>query len=226
MTTIIVPAGTPLAVQLAVKKIATAPLSNDQAEVLRRLATEPRMATVWKELARCSRETGDFLHPALREDGTRETEQGAQDKALAETLFQAFCAATQRVSVAKIEELELKKDELRREASFLRTIAERLITSHPGNAAAVAEAESIKRTAARWDDAITQIRGASDPLTISNDRGDRTVRGVQILIASFLQWQFGDSMDGTAATLTGVGLGIPTPSPKASQSALSRRHND
>jgi hypothetical protein len=51
---------------------------------------------------------------------------------------------------------------------------------------------------------LAQMRARDDPLIVSKDRGDRTVRGVSILIGEKLHELFGKPLDGIAAILAEV----------------------
>jgi hypothetical protein len=65
---------------------------------------------------------------------------------------------------------------------------------------ALAEEEQARRI-------LAQTRTRDDPLVISKDRGDRTVRGVTTVIAIHLHELFGEHLYGIAAILAEVGLG-------------------
>jgi hypothetical protein len=65
---------------------------------------------------------------------------------------------------------------------------------------AQAKEEEARRT-------LAQTRTRDDPLVISKDRGDRTVRGVSTTFAIHLHELFGEHLYGIAAILAEVGLG-------------------
>ena len=58
-------------------------------------------------------------------------------------------------------------------------------------------------------------------MLVKKVRGDPVARGVQILTATKLEKLFGKRLDGTAATLASVALGVKA-SARASRSALSK----
>jgi hypothetical protein len=74
---------------------------------------------------------------------------------------------------------------------------------------------------AKWLEHLKSgLRRPDDPLTVDRHRGDPIVRGVQIMIGVKLAEQFGERLDGTAATLTRVALDAET-TPRTSRSALT-----
>ncbi len=139
---------------------------------------------------------------------------------MAETLHFALLAASDGVPVTKPEEIAAKKAELLREAETLRQDAAAAAAGAFGPVGA-ADAGALDRAAARKEAQAASGRPPTDPLMVKNDRGDPVTRGVQIIIAAFLEDRFGDRLYGTAAALTGVALGLPTPSARVSQSAFS-----
>ncbi len=205
----------PGAVRAQLAYMLTSPITTDQLEVLKRLARDTRMINVWNELIRTDRKTGAFLYPAqhpAEESFANPAE--AQAAALRETLHFAYKAAIDRVRVFKPAEIEQKRQELLNNAETFRARAEELAQI------GAEEVPYILAAATRYEAAAGEVRKDDDPLTISNDRGDRVERGVQIAIASFLLERFGNRLDGVASTLTSVALGTNKPSARVSRSAF------
>jgi hypothetical protein len=74
----------------------------------------------------------------------------------------------------------------------------------------------LERDAAR-------IRDADDPLTISRERSDPVVQGVQATIAAFLEDRFGTPLYGTAGTIAVVALGAAeSPSAQVGRSRVRK----
>jgi hypothetical protein len=213
---VIIPKGTPVSVQLELKRLLETSVTLEQRTILKRLANNPKMRDVWSELARRDRKTHDFVYPARHPTDSRwRGHRNGQDAALAETVHFVYLTAVDEPTVSKPEENERRRKELQDKAAYLRQIADELARI------GAQEADSLRSAAERYDQAGAAVRGFNDPLTIKNDRGDRRVRATQILISAFLSERFGDRLDGTAATLTAVALDVPLPSPRASRSAFS-----
>lgn len=207
------PAWTPEAVVNAIKWIASRPLQPDHADVLTRLATDPRMRGVWRELARSNEDDSGFFHAARPPARARpRSVVDAQADALGETFHFVWCVASERKAVSKPGQVEAERERLLHRASVIREAA-----GHPAQAA---EADALRRAADRYEAAAAKLRGADDPMMIKNNRGDPVVRGVQVLITAFLLERFGSRLDGTAAILAGVALGATT-TPRAGRSAFS-----
>jgi hypothetical protein len=206
------------------------PIKHEQWAILRRLVTDARMLRVWKELTRLKRQGGGYFHPAkLRSDKPvfkRRLEEPAltqdevQAEALAELFHFAYCAARDRITVSKASEVEEMKAKLLQRAQTLRDIADDLIAANPADPLDAVDA--LRRVAAWLEAGAASLRPPDDPLTIQNERGDRVVRGVQIVIAAHLREAFGKPLDGTAATLAAVALGQET-SERVTRSAFSGR---
>jgi hypothetical protein len=98
------------------------------------------------------------------------------------------------------------------------------VTYDSGLSEAVArhDAQALMRVANWMDHLTSSARRPGDPLIVKRHRGDPIARGVQITIGVKLEEQFGERLDGTAATLTSVALGVEA-SARASQSALTKR---
>jgi hypothetical protein len=197
--------------------------SGEQHTILARLATDPRMRGVWTELTRRKRPGGGFFHPAKwRLDKPPLTQDEAQAEALGELFHFVFCAASDRVQVSKPDEVVGLKAKLLERARLVREIADDLITMNSANPLVTANADALRQVAGWNEDAASMLRQPSDPLIIQNDRGDRVVRGVQIICAAQLIETFGKRLDRTAATLAAVALDAKT-SERVTRSAFSRR---
>ena len=205
-------------------------LPGEHHAVLLRLATDPRMQAVWNELVRRKRLGEGYFHAVQGTDAERLPLDRAQEKALGETMHFAFVAAIDQVSVSKEDEITPVRVIRNERAITLRTVADELElsvaheqercarTQHGGitpAARSIMESNfalytfdvAALRRVAGWYDAQTEtLRTPDDPMTVTNDRGDRVSRGVSIMIASFLKERFGKPLYGTAATLASVAL--------------------
>jgi hypothetical protein len=224
----------------------------DQRAILDRLLNDSRMNSVWRELRRHPTRpssawsaspappdviTGvmaETLHFTFRVAQERRT-AGKLDPAEAKRITLLQDAETLRrvaddvvASVRAAPRHIVEADALRRaDPTYLSQLLAdpdvvRRIGDTPDLLQFLADADALRRIAA-WRESLTAtIRGADDPITITNARGDPTERGVQITIANFLKNRFGSYLHGTAATLTAVALGLSqTPSPRVSRSAFS-----
>jgi hypothetical protein len=222
---ITLPGWVPNAVVKQVRRIEAQPLSAEQQAILLRLATDTRMRSVWTELTRRKRPSGDFLHPTKRpSDRPTLTQDDAQDDALALLFFFVLRAARDQVPAWKAEELTAKKSETIQRARVLRELANELSTDpfYSSELLAVADAAALLRVARWLETLVATARPTSDPLIIEKDRGNRRMRALQILCAAQLMDTFGNRLDGTAATLASVALDNRA-SARATRSALSRR---
>ncbi|WP_148360637.1 hypothetical protein [Acidisphaera rubrifaciens] len=185
------------------------------------------MKHVWTTLRSRDRKTGSFRYPArLPASAPCLAPEAAQDDALARTLYFVYRSATDQRRVSKADDLAPLIAARLAKAQALRDVAAELrsaVRLRPDLAIPQhsADAEALERVAAWHDRQTATIRGPADPLTITNDRGDPVVRAVQADIAGQLYDLFGDRLDGTAATLAAVALGVTT-SPRVSRSAFSR----
>jgi hypothetical protein len=199
--------------------------SPDQRAILDRLLSDTRMNSVWKELKRhpAKPRTAWLASPALPDVGT---------DAMAEALHFTFRTAWDQRTAAKLDEIEALRVSLLQDAKTLSRVADdvtasvraapRYIADTIDLTQFLADADALRRIATWRESLAATIRGADDPMTITNSRGDPTERGVQITIAAFLKERFGDYLHGTAATLTAVALGLSRiPSPRVSRSAFS-----
>jgi hypothetical protein len=200
-------------------------LSAKQRAILRRLATDPRMRGVWGQLTCRERQGGGFLHPAQFKvvrclEKSVFTKDQIQQEALSELLDCVFTAANDEVQVSKPGDGAYLKAKLLEKARMLREIADDMTAINSAYPLAAADAAALRRVAGWHEDGAARLRPPSDPLTIRHDRGDRVVRGVQIIIAAWLRENFRKSLDGTAATLASVALGKKA-SPRVTRSAFS-----
>jgi hypothetical protein len=226
---IALPGWLPPAAAVQARLIEARGLPAEQWAIFRRLATDVRMRRVWTELTRRKRPSGSYLHPAKQPPppyGPALTQEEAQAWALGYLFFCVFHAASDRMEVSKVDNVAPLKAKFLERARVLRESADDLIPpkSNPFLAACVAANAGALRQVAGWyeDAASTKLRQPSDPLVIQNDRGDRVVRGVQILCCSFLNEIFGKRLDRTAATLAAVALDAKT-NERVSRSAFSHR---
>lgn len=199
--------------------------TSEQREILARLSGDPRMVSVWRELRRHNVQPSSAWSPS-------ETVPDAISVAMAETLHFAFKVAQDRRTATKLAEVQRAKAEVLADAAALRRIAAEIDKSVQQAPAYVnrlvlpqftADAEALRRIAAWKDSLAADFRGEDDPLTITNDRGDPTERGVQSSMAAFFRDRFGSRLDGIAAIVTAVALDLSkTPSARTSRSAFSR----
>jgi hypothetical protein len=197
--------------------------SSAEQVILLRLATDTRMETVWRQLSRRNRSGGGYFHQAKwRLVKPEQTQDDIQADALEELFHFAFRAACDRLKVSKIEDVAPFKAKLLEKARILNEIADDMAVINSAYPLAAADAAALRRVAGWHEDFADRLRPPSDPLTIQNDRGDRVVRGVQIIIAAWLREAFGKPLDGMAATLAGVALDQKT-SERVTRSAFSDR---
>lgn len=202
----------------AINDLRRAGLQTRQAGIVSRLALDPRMRKVWKELTERHRGSGEFVFPAQPLYGYMPigSPEDIQGDALARVISLTFRVVVHPSysSVLKPSDVAKARKRLLSEATMLRRLAG-TATGSPEDAAAL------------WRVAELQERGATDlptqarPRVVNKDRGDRMERGVQIAIARMLMQQFGARLDNTAATLTVVALGIRRRSNRVARSALS-----
>jgi hypothetical protein len=187
------------------------------------------MQNVYDEFLRHDRKTDAFLRPARNPAPGRSAEE-AQLAAIREVLQLTISAAADRISVSKIEEIEAARLRWSTDATRLRFLAHDIELAASLGALGIDDPESqaqasqhveVARRFANWLDHLTlSMRDSDDPLIVERHRGDPIVRGVQTMITVKFVEQFGDRLDGTAATLTSVVLGAET-SPRVSRSALA-----
>jgi hypothetical protein len=225
------PAWIPETVGRLVQELEKLDLAPGQRSILKRLATDERMQNVWTLLLSRDRGSGQFVYPAARRGGKRPGSKDDQLSALSEMFHFAFTAARDRMMVTKPKEVLQHKKELLENAARLRMLANDLDLARVRGMFGVADplsetlvkgdASALQRVANWLEHLASAPRRATDPLMIKRHRGDPVARGVQILMATKLKELFGDRLDGTAATLAGIALGIRTTS-RASRSALTK----
>jgi hypothetical protein len=208
-------------------------LADGQRATLDRMASDPRMEHVWRLLLSRDRQSGEFAYPALRrDDRPLLVGDGLQFSAIREIFFFVFTARRDEMKASKIEEVFQNKTYLLENVARLRTLADDLDLARTREMFGMVDANSkalagqdieALRHVANWLEHLTSaMRGPDDPLIVQKHRGDPLERGIKILTATKLKELFGERLDGTAATLTSVALGIKTSSARASRSALSK----
>ena len=180
-----------------------------EVEILKRLLYTEEMKFVWSTLLAEDRKTGGFLHPVVGAVLTAD-QVAEQHRACGKVLNLAFCAARDRIRATKEPEVEAEKQRLLDDLAHDWRVANELAAFglHDPDATAAAGAalrlaQAKEERVHQW---ITMMRCGSDPLIIKNDRGDRVVRGVAIMIAEELLTIYGKRMGGTAMTLANVAL--------------------
>ena len=203
--------------------------SGHRRSVFERVIADVRMLTVYDEFLRRDRQTGEYFHrPIIRPDG--QTDDIAQSNAIREVLLQTVIAAGDRLSVSKLEEIEASQQRWGDLATRNRELANDMELAAEHGALglndpvsknlALGDLQALRRIANWLDHLKSAVRRPDDPLIVKRHRGDPIVRGVQIAVGRTIDEQFGERLDGTAATLTSVALGAET-SPRASRSALA-----
>jgi len=114
------------------------------------------------------------------------------------------------MSVSKVEQIDETKRRSEEDAARLREIVHDIelaikhgvfeIADSLSRAFAVYDCEALRRVANWRESLIPPARSVDDPLIVVRHRGDPIVRGVQILVGLTLEEQFGERLDGTAAT--------------------------
>jgi hypothetical protein len=180
--------------------------------VLNLLLHDPRMKAVWKQLmAEKHGMPCVYQHPAVGGAVSADGPACAQQRACAKLISFAFNAICDRVPVSKWNEEEESRKKVLAGPAESRRVADKLAANALVDPAAAEAAAATLRLAqveeerGRW--ILAQMRTRDDPLVVSKDRGDRTVRGVSTLIAITLNELFGDYLYGIAAILAEVGLG-------------------
>jgi hypothetical protein len=154
---------------------------------------------------------GVYLYPAVGGAVSPGGPAYAQQRACAKVFSLAFYAVCNPPQVSKWREVEAYIDKLLADAAECRRVADKLAANGLVDPAADGGAAASLRLAQVEEERVLRIlaqtRGRDDPLVISKDRGDRTVRGVATVIGAGLHEIFGEYLYGIAATLTEVGLG-------------------
>jgi hypothetical protein len=227
------PAWVPETVKVLIQQIEQSDLTPELRLTLERMASDARMENVWGELLRRDRGSGQFVHPALQRRGSHyNSKNDAQIVALGEIFDFVFIAARDRMIVTKPAEILRHKSDLLENAKRLRMLANDLdlarstgqlgVADPLSKTLAEADVMALHHVANWLDHLASALRRPDSPLMVKNTRGDPVGRGVQIFIATKLEEIFGSRLDGTAATLASVALGIKT-SARVSRSALSKR---
>ncbi|MFT4115983.1 hypothetical protein [Bradyrhizobium sp.] len=195
-----------------------------------RLLNDSRMRPVYQEFVRRDRKTGRFLNAARARPDQSDDE--AQIAAVREIIQLAISAASDRISVSKLSEIEAAKLNWRSHATLLRTIARDITLAIEFGSLgfddpvsrdiARPDVDALNRVANWFDQLATTARQHGDPLVVDRHRGNPTVRGVQTLIGLALEERFGEALNGTAATITSVALDART-TPRSSRSALTKK---
>jgi hypothetical protein len=104
---LILPNWLPPSVADRARKIEITARTDEQHEILARIATDSRMPSIWRELTRHKRKTGAFFHPAKpRSDLNLTLPDEIQAQALDELFFFVFCAARDRMSTSTPDQVE------------------------------------------------------------------------------------------------------------------------
>jgi hypothetical protein len=226
------PSWTPELVRPILEQMHAHPACSGQRRlVFERVLDDPKMRPVYDEFLRRDRKSGKFFHPA-RSPYDGQSPEEAQLSAIREVLQLTVSAASDRISVSKLDEIEKARERWMDHATRLRALAHDMELAcelgalglddpkFPG--LAWQDSQALLRVA-NWVEHLTSaLRRPGDPLIVDRHRGDPIVRGVQIMIGVKLEEQFGGRLDGTAATLTSVALAAEA-SPRASRSALTER---
>jgi hypothetical protein len=118
------PDWTPETVRGTIREIEQTKLTPELRMTLGRMALDPRMQTVWGELLKRDRPSGQFKYPALLPESPYLTSIDAvQFAALGETFRFVFSAARKKVPVSKPNEVEQSKESLIQHAQSLRRVA-------------------------------------------------------------------------------------------------------
>jgi hypothetical protein len=225
-----IPSWTPDPVRTALEQMHTNPAcAGRRRAVFDRLLENSKMKAVYGVLLQRDRKTGNFRYPA-KGRSNNQSAAAAQISAIREVLQLTVSAASDRISVTKLEEIAEASERWSAHVALLRVIAhdmalavewEMLGLNDPQvPALPIADIQALDRVANWIEHLQSKLRLPDDPLIVDKDRGDPIVRGVQIVIAVKLEEQFGNRLDGTAATLTSVALDVET-SPRVSRSALT-----
>jgi hypothetical protein len=176
---------------------------------------DERMKLVYDQFLRRNRQTGAFLHPAKKQASDQSADQ-AQQAAIREVLRLTVSAAGDRMSVSKLEQLEMARQQwgdislqFRGLAHDMELASERGLLGlddHSSQNLVAGDIQAMHRVANWVDHLASSMRQPDDPLIVARDRGDPIERGVRILIGITLEEQFGQRLEGTAATLTSVAL--------------------
>jgi hypothetical protein len=186
----------------------------DEALVLR-LATDKRMESVWRELAKHKQP-----HPQISEAWTILMEDRVDvpppDYGDPPALFFwcAYTIASLGVAVGTISKLDLPIAKYRQVAAGLRLASTQLyfLTLKYGDpGGADAHAEKIETAAAfceRIADELIELKAAQAPLIVKRNHGNREGRGYVRMLAVETRSLFGQLLAGTLATVANVALAL------------------
>jgi hypothetical protein len=226
------PNWTPDSVRNAIQTIEQMNLSWNYRPILRRLAFDERMETIWAELSKRSK-SGQFLHQGRPQDRSDlSTEDDLQSAALSEVFLFVLIVAYEQYPVVKAGEITKAGDNSLRHSEALRAVASDmalalkegklgLTDNYESKLLAENDLSAILRVAEWHENCTKALRKPGDPLMIEKHRGDPVERGVHISIANKLFFIFGKRLDRTAATLASVVLGVKI-GVRAARSALTK----
>jgi hypothetical protein len=200
--------------------------TDEQQAILTRLTTDIRMRSVWRQLVRRDRNTGEFHFAAKRPPGWDDLADDnvslvVQVRAFEELLFCAFCVARDQVRVSTPEEADAVRHDTIAQSKGPRELAALLRQKCIQGSQAAADADALDRAADWLEAAAKEVRPPTDPLFVRRHRGDPVVRGVSIVVGNYLMDRFGSRLDGIAATIASVALGKPATA-RAVRSAFSQ----
>jgi hypothetical protein len=194
-------------------------------EVLKRLATDPRMQRVWTELYRRQRKSNKFVHSVKRffQRDFRQLEfpeiaaaltkafatlSGAeqQDMAVGHFLEAAWFFAATPLPLMTEDRINSQVKSYRRMASQLRKDAEGLRALHLGN-----DAANLESAAIRCEQIADQVRPTHEEIRwllpiAARRRGDEIMRGYVLRVSAHCHDAFGKWLTGTVATAASVAL--------------------
>jgi hypothetical protein len=225
------PDWTPQDIKPILEDMGNRPLLPGRRVVFERLVNDPRMRHVYTEWLKHDRETGAFRYPAQSSSAELAPHLN-QLRAIREVLQLVITAASDQISVTKFENIEEAKGRWRSHAELLRDLAHDLELAAEHGLLGMDDAlsrelgsrdiEAVRRVANWLEQLTTAMRRPDDPLVVDRDSGDPVARGVQIMIGIKMEEQFGERLDGTAATLASIALATKTTA-RVSRSALARK---
>jgi hypothetical protein len=230
------PSWTPDSVRNVIQKIEGMNFTLNYRPILRRLAFDERMETVWSELRKRSK-FGHFLHPVQPRDRShRGTEEDLQSAALSEVFLFVLIVAYEKYPVVKPSEIQESRENSLRYSEALRAVASDMALALRDGKFGLTDTYESKLLAendrlallrvAQWHEHCTKaLRQPDDPLMVEKRRGDPVERGVHISIANKLIFIFGKRLDRTAATLASVALGAKI-GVRPARSALTKKESE
>jgi hypothetical protein len=191
------PDWTPETVRGTIREIEQTKLTPELRMTLGRMALDPRMQTVWGELLKRDRPSGQFKYPALLPESPYLTSIDAvQFAALGETFRFVFSAARKKVPVSKPNEGEQSKESLIQHAQSLRRVANDLRLALSKGQLGIASREMKEQAGkdlpvllrvASWLERLAFAHRRPDSLLmVKNDRDDpRCARGTNLNCREF-----------------------------------------